>query len=141
MGQAWQHRLTVPLLPPNPLRPHRCFEQSSGDAYDALLAQKLAQMGYETSEFRFLWYAYPHVNCFWAALGNVGGRITWVNGGSFNIAVMQHEAGHNLGMPHALAVAPIINTTNGETGASGHRSIYASEAGYHVASWDPDPQS
>ena len=120
------HSEPLPLPPP---RTRRCFDSSAGAAYDALLAANLVKMGYSTSEFRFLWYSYPAVACFWAGLGQVGDRITWVNGGSFNLEVMQHEAGHNLGMPHALAVAPILNTTNGEAGERRGHGLHGPEIG------------
>jgi len=47
-------------------------------------------------------YAFPSNACSWWGLGSVGGSPSqaWVNG-TFNVTVVAHEMGHNLGIYHS----------------------------------------
>jgi hypothetical protein len=54
-------------------------------------------------------YVFPDVAaCQWAGLAEVGGPEVWING-SFQVPVLAHELGHNLGLAHAAG----LRCTNG----------------------------
>src|SRR5262245_9820492 len=50
-------------------------------------------------------YAFPSNGCAWWGLGTVGGypSMAWING-SFQVGVVAHEMGHNLGLYHSHAL-------------------------------------
>ncbi|WP_435057357.1 hypothetical protein [Streptomyces sp. bgisy060] len=46
----------------------------------------------------------PHLNCYWAGMGSVGGRYTWLNTGGNDVSetTIRHEFGHNVGLGHQV---------------------------------------
>ena len=48
--------------------------------------------------------SWPYRACPWAGLAEVGGSRVWVNG-DFDVRVVTHELGHNLGLAHAGSLA------------------------------------
>lgn len=61
--------------------------------------------GVSLSGFTRLIYAFPGNACGWWGLGSVGGNpsAAWING-SFQLTVVAHEMGHNLGLYHSHAL-------------------------------------
>ena len=67
--------------------------------------------------------------CGWSGIAEVGGSHVWING-QFNVPVIAHELGHNLGITHAAglscksagAVAPMGDTCIVDRGTTGCRS-------------------
>ncbi|HET6173030.1 MAG TPA: hypothetical protein VFD90_10515 [Gaiellales bacterium] len=57
--------------------------------------------GLDPSQYKHIVYVFPdQTACGWAGLADVGGPHVWING-SFLVAVLAHELGHNLGLYHA----------------------------------------
>jgi chitodextrinase len=55
----------------------------------------------DPSQYKHIVYAFPSlVFCGWSGLAEVSGSQVWING-SFNVPVLAHELGHNLGLSHA----------------------------------------
>ena len=61
-------------------------------------------------------YAFPSAaSCGWSGLGQMPGRLTWLNGGSaMSLRVMAHELGHNFGTHHSSS----LNCTSSGTRVS-----------------------
>ncbi|GAB5558943.1 MAG: hypothetical protein SynsKO_05900 [Synoicihabitans sp.] len=66
-------------------------------------AKELAAQNHTLSDFDSICVVFPRVeNPDWAGLGSIGGGNMWINGfQNFNLRVVSHELGHNLGLRHA----------------------------------------
>lgn len=62
-----------------------------------------AAAGANLSTYDHVVYAFPSAaSCGWSGLGQMPGRLTWLNGGSaMSLRVMAHELGHNFGTHHS----------------------------------------
>jgi PKD repeat protein len=56
--------------------------------------------GYDSANYDFTVYVFPHLPCGWAGLGVVGGSGAWINQ-ALSTYVVGHELGHNYGLMHA----------------------------------------
>lgn len=73
----------------------------------SLAEQAATANGVSLSSYPRRVYAFPQFNpCSWWGLGTVGGNPSraWVNG-SFQLRVLGHEMGHNLGLYHSHSLA------------------------------------
>jgi len=68
----------------------------------SLAEQAATAAGANLSQYNRRVYAFPNNGCSWWGLGTVGGNPSkaWVNG-SFQLRVVGHEMGHNLGLYHS----------------------------------------
>jgi len=68
----------------------------------SLAEQAATAAGADLSQYNRRVYAFPNNGCSWWGLGTVGGNPSkaWVNG-SFQLRVVGHEMGHNLGLYHS----------------------------------------
>ena len=72
---------------------------------DMAMSAAVAQ-GVNLASFQHYVLAFPSAGaCGWAGLGTLGGSYTWINTGTFDVAVAAHELGHNLGFHHASSYA------------------------------------
>jgi chitodextrinase len=80
---------------------------SSGCNYTtwASSANKLAAaagIDLSSTSYEHVVYAFPHTStCGWSGMGNLPGRLSYLNGGGMSLRTMAHELGHNLGTHHA----------------------------------------
>jgi hypothetical protein len=67
--------------------------------------QAATAAGVNLSNYTHYVYAFPQNACGWWGLGTVGGNPSqaWING-SFELKVVSHELGHNLGLYHSHAL-------------------------------------
>jgi hypothetical protein len=95
---------------------------SISDVYNwAQLAESAAQVSDPLYEHYV--FVFPDVTaCGWAGLAEVGGSYVWING-AFEVPVVAHELGHNLGLAHAGGLlctnAGIAVAIGGTCGTSG----------------------
>jgi hypothetical protein len=97
--------------------------------------------GVNVSSYARLIFAFPNNACTWWGLGTVGGSPAraWING-SFELRVVGHETGHNLGLYHShnydcgtvVLGAPCTVSEYGDTidimgSASGHYNAFQKE--------------
>lgn len=71
--------------------------------YSGIASKADAAVGSSVNNFSRKVYAFPNSNgCGWWGLGSVGGNPSrsWING-SFQLRVVAHEMGHNLGLWHS----------------------------------------
>jgi hypothetical protein len=60
------------------------------------------KQGIDLSGYTRRMYLLPGAPCWWSGLAELGGRRSWINGGSCNNpTLLAHELGHNFGMHHA----------------------------------------
>jgi hypothetical protein len=76
--------------------------------YNTLASQAKAAAsaaGVNLANYKRYVYGFPRNACGWSGLGTVGGfpSQSWING-SFNLRVVGHEMGHNLGLWHSKAL-------------------------------------
>jgi hypothetical protein len=106
-----------------------------------LAKQSATTAGVNLSAYTRYVYAFPENVCTWWGLGSVGGNPSqaWING-DFQLMVLGHEMGHNLGLYHAHSmdcrtspiVAPCTTSEYGDTidmmgGAPGHFNAFMKE--------------
>ena len=73
---------------------------SANDFY-TWAAQAENATGMNDSAFKHWVFVFPDVPaCGWSGLAEIGGPHVWINGG-FEVPVIAHELGHNLGISHA----------------------------------------
>jgi gametolysin peptidase M11 len=72
----------------------------------SLAEQAATAAGINLSQYGRRVYAFPQNACTWWGLGTVGGNPSraWVNG-SFQLRVVGHEMGHNLGLYHSHSMS------------------------------------
>ena len=63
-----------------------------------------AGSGFVATSYDHVVVVWPYRACPWAGLAEVGGSRVWVNG-DFDVRVVAHELGHNLGLAHAGSLA------------------------------------
>ena len=69
--------------------------------------------GYNPASYNHIVIAFPRVPaCNWSGLGQVPGRITWLNN-AMNHGVAVHELGHNLGLLHSHSRRCTVNPLQG----------------------------
>lgn len=55
-----------------------------------------------SSRYEHVVYAFPSTStCSWSGMGNLPGRLSYLNGSGMSLRTMAHELGHNLGTHHA----------------------------------------
>jgi hypothetical protein len=85
------------------------------DAYQGWAEQAKNQAiaaGVNLDSYDHVSYVFPGVsNCYWAGMGDVNGRYTWMNGNGTNMMVIGHELGHNFGLQHAQSISCSENGT------------------------------
>lgn len=75
------------------------------------LAAATTSGGVTPSLYDHVMIVFPYTSkCGWAGLGQVGSKVTWINGffatdAVVDSAVAAHELGHNLGVAHAASLA------------------------------------
>lgn len=101
--------------------------------------------GFVLNNYTHVIIAFPHVAaCGWAGLGQVPGRLVWLNG-AMSLGVVVHEMGHNLGLAHSHAqrcsTGPLTGTcttteygddydTMGSGGQAHYHASYAASLGW-----------
>jgi Gametolysin peptidase M11 len=70
---------------------------------ESWVAQAEAGAHIDDTTYQNYVFVFPDVAaCNWAGLAEIGGKHSWINGNSdFNVSVLAHEIGHNLGLAHA----------------------------------------
>ena len=63
-----------------------------------------AGSGFVATSYDHVVVVWPGRGCSWAGLAEVNGSRVWVNG-EFDVRVVAHELGHNLGLAHAGSLA------------------------------------
>jgi chitodextrinase len=55
-----------------------------------------------SASYEHVVYAFPSTSiCSWSGMGNLPGRLSYLNGSGMSLRTMAHELGHNLGTHHA----------------------------------------
>lgn len=79
-----------------PGAPPGCGQGGASDA--AALA---AADGFVDSNYQHVIYAFAGTSCGWVGMAEYWGRRAYINHGWFDVGIVSHELGHNLGLGHA----------------------------------------
>ena len=78
-----------------------CLSRVDEWAQEALNIAMSQNPSFDPSQYKHLVYVFPSLAmCGWSGLAEVSGSQVWING-SFDVPVLAHELGHNLGLSHA----------------------------------------
>jgi chitodextrinase len=71
-------------------------------ASSANMLAAAAGIDLSASRYEHVVYAFPATStCSWSGMGNLPGRLSYLNGSGMSLRTMAHELGHNLGTHHA----------------------------------------
>ena len=93
----------VHLTQPKPVAPDDCtdFIDDWADEAESL------NPTLDPAQYKHIVYVFPALAsnvCGWSGIAEVGGSHVWING-QFNVPVIAHELGHNLGITHAAGLS------------------------------------
>ncbi len=74
--------------------------------------QAATAAGVNLSSYQRFVYAFPAAGCGWWGLSYVGGTQSWVSG-TYRLAVLSHELGHQLGLYHSHSLNCLPNVDTG----------------------------
>jgi hypothetical protein len=74
--------------------------------------QAATAAGVNLGSYQRFVYAFPSTSCGWWGTSYVGGNQSWIDG-TYRLAVLSHELGHQLGLYHSHSYNCLPNVDTG----------------------------